>query len=108
MSAKQGTLKAFLALSSSSESEEESAYTPSPKKSALMVPDLWTRVKSRQQMASAPVQAFDIEKELTVDRAKRTNRASSTRVEGVLLFDPDLWRGRSDELKIATNVLTLE
>ena len=28
-------------------------------------------------------------------------RAGSTRENGVFLFDPDLWKGKSDELKIA-------
>ena len=48
MKAKQSTLKAFLNLSSDSGSDEESQYVPSPQKSVLKIPEMWTRVKSRE------------------------------------------------------------
>lgn len=48
MKQKQTTLKQFLALSSDSDPEQVSQYTPSPQKSALKLPEMWTRVKSRE------------------------------------------------------------
>ena len=42
MDAKQTTLNNFLQLSSDSEPDKESEYTPSPKKSVLKIPDQWT------------------------------------------------------------------
>ena len=46
MKSLQTTLNAFLQLSSDSEPDNESEYHPTPQKSALKVPDQWTRVKS--------------------------------------------------------------
>ena len=46
------------------------------------------------------VTIFDIEKDLEADKVLKAVRAGSTRENGVFLFDPDLWKGKSDELKI--------
>ena len=68
MKSKQTTLNAFLMLSSDSEPEIESEYHPTPQKSALKVPDQWTRVKSLHQMIHDSTRVFDIEKDLDTDR----------------------------------------
>ena len=100
MKAKQTTLKNFLALSSDSSSEEESVYTPSPKKGANKLPEMWTRVKSREQMTHQRITVFDIEKDLEADRVLKAVRDGSTRTKGEFLFDPDSWKGKDDLLKI--------
>ena len=64
MDAKQTTLNNFLQLSSDSEPDEESQYTPSPQKSALKIPDQWTRVRSRESMSHGKISVFDIERDL--------------------------------------------
>ena len=52
-------------------------------------------------MSRQRVTVFDIEKDLEADKVLKAVRAGSTRENGVFLFDPDLWKGKSDELKIA-------
>ena len=99
MKQKQTTLKAFLSLSSSSQSEEESEYTPSPKKSALKLPEMWTRVVSRYQTTHQRITVFDIEKDIETDKVHKQIRAGSFRENDAFLFDPDEWKGRDDELK---------
>ena len=99
MSTKQLTLKSFLALSSSSEEAEESQYTPSPQKSANKLPETWTRVVSRESMSHGKITVFDIEKDLEADKVLQRVRSGAIREPGTLLFDPDEWKGRGDELK---------
>ena len=53
-------------------------------------------------MSKQRVTVFDIEKDLEVDKVLKAVRAKSTRDNGVFLFDPDLWKGKGDELKITT------
>ena len=100
MKPKQTTLKAFLQLSSSSESDEESQYTPSPHKAVTKIPEMWTRVKNRDQMSHQRISAFDIEKDLDTDKVLKAVRTGSTRDNGEILFDPDLWKGKDAELTI--------
>ena len=98
MKAKQSTLKAFLNLSSASESDEESQYAPSPQKSVLKLPEMWTRVKSREAMCHSRVTVFDIEKDLDKDRVLKTVRAGAARGTNEMLFDPETWKGREKQL----------
>ena len=44
---KQTNLKSFLSIMSPVQSESDSEYSPSPKKSDLKLPEMWTRIKSR-------------------------------------------------------------
>ena len=100
MNAKQTTLKSFLQLSSDSEPDDISQYTPSPQKSALKIPDQWTRIRSRESMSHGKITVFDIEKDLEADKVLKRVRLGATREQGSFLFDPDLWKGREDELKL--------
>ena len=94
----QTTLNQFLALSSESDSSEESEYELSKQKSALSIPDQWTRVRSRAQMKQSKVTIFDISKDFDSDKALKPVRSNSARVLSELVFDPDSWKGRSNEL----------
>ena len=100
MKSKQTTLNAFLQLSSDSEPDIESEYHPTPQKSALKVPDQWTRVKSLHQMIHDSNRVFDIEKDLDADRVLKQVRKGAVREQGAILFDPDAWKGRDEELKM--------
>ena len=105
MKPKQTTLRGFLDLPSSSQSDEENQYTPSPQKGAIKLPEMWTRVKSRDQMSHSRISVFDIEKDLDANKTLKAVRAQSTREGGEILFDPDSWKGRSEELKMETSKL---
>lgn len=100
MKTKQSTLKNFLDLESDSDSEEVSVYTPTPQKAATKLPEMWTRVKNREQMPHQRITAFDIEKDLDTDKVLKAVRKGSTRQNGDFLFDPDLWKGKTEELTI--------
>ena len=108
MKPKQTTLKAFLDISSDSEHEQVSEYTPSPQKGAPKLPDMWTRVKSREQMSHSHITVFDIEKDLEADKTLKAVRLGATREKGELLFDPDEWKGKSEELTIDKCKLSID
>ena len=46
------------------------------------------------------ITAFDIEKDLDTDKVLKAVRKGSTRENGDFLFDPDLWKGKTEELTI--------
>ncbi len=108
MQAKQTTLKGFLQLDSDSEHEEVSVYTPSPQKGATKLPEMWTRVVSRDLMSHQRITVFDIEKDLNSDKVLKAVRSGAARESGEFVFDPDEWKGKSDELKIADHTLSEE
>ena len=97
---KQTTLARFLNLPSASDSSDESAYSPSEEIRSKAIPSQWTRVRSRAQMSGKRVTVFDIQKDLDVDKALKAVRKGAVRKDGELLFDPDEWKGRSEELTI--------
>jgi len=103
---KQSTLKPFLSLPSSSESDEESAYAPSPQKSALKLPEMWTRVRSRDTLSHQRITVFDIDNDLDKDKVLKRVREGAVREQGSFLFDPDEWKGRDDELTIKKSELS--
>ena len=43
---------------------------------------------------------FDIEKDLDADRVLKQVRKGAVREQGAILFDPDAWKGRDEELKM--------
>jgi len=98
MKKKQTTLSAFLNLDSESESSEESQYHPSPQKSVLKLPEMWTRVKPRHEMSHSRVKVFDIDADLEKDKVLKQVRAGAVRGTNEVLFDPDEYKGRDDEL----------
>ena len=51
-------------------------------------------------MSHQRITAFDIEKDLEADRVLKAVRAGATRDDGEVLFDPDSWKGKGDELTI--------
>ena len=57
-----------------SEHEEVSQYAPSPQKGAPKLPEMWTRVKSLEQMRHRRITVFDIEKDLDSDKALKAVR----------------------------------
>ena len=100
MKTKQSTLKTFLSLPSDDDSDDASVYTPSPQKASTKLPEMWTRVKNRDQMSHQRITVFDIEKDLDTDKVLKAVRTGSIRDGGEILFDPDLWKGKDDELTI--------
>ena len=100
MKTKQTTLNRYLNLSSDSEPDVESEYHPTPQKSVLKVPDQWTRVKSLDQITHERNKVFDIEKDLEADKVIKLVRKGAVREQGSILFDPDSYKGRNEELKL--------
>jgi len=64
----------------------------------LKVPEMWTRVKNREAMSHSRVTVFDIEKDLEKDRVLKTVRAGAARGTNEMLFDPETWKGKENEL----------
>ena len=105
---KQTNLKSFLSIESPQQSESDSEYFPSPKKSDLKLPEMWTRVKSRNQPVNQRITVFDIEKDLNTDRVLKQVRKGATTFQGSILFDPDEWKGKDQELKLDQHRLSHE
>ena len=57
-------------------------------------------------MTHEQIKAFDIEKDLEQDRVLKIVRKGITRENGEVLFDPDLFKGKGNELKINENKLS--
>ena len=57
-------------------------------------------------MSHQRITAFDIEKDLETDKVLKAVRTGATRENGEFLFDPDLWKGKSDELTIDKSKLS--
>ena len=49
-------------------------------------------------MMEPRVTIYDIQKDLESDKVLKTIRRSSARESSELVFDPDVWKGRKDEL----------
>ena len=57
-------------------------------------------------MSHQRITVFDIEKDLEKDKVLKAVRAGSNRESGEVIFDPDEWKGRSDELTIEQSKLS--
>ena len=51
-------------------------------------------------MSHQRITVFDIEKDLVADKGLKAVRVGATRDDGEVLFDPDVWKGKGDELTI--------
>ena len=67
---------------------------------------MWTRVKSREAMSHSRVTVFDIEKDLEKDKVLKTVRAGASRGTNQILFDPETWKGKENELTKQKQALT--
>ena len=66
---------------------------------------MWTRVKNRDEMHRR-ITVFDIEKDLASDNSLKAVQRMSTRKLGEVLFDPDEWKGKGDDLTIEYHKLS--
>ena len=57
-------------------------------------------------MSHSRVTVFDIEKDLDKDRVLKTVRAGAARGTNEMLFDPETWKGRENELTKEQAALT--
>ncbi len=101
MSIKQLTLKRFLNIGNDDDSDEVSAYTPSPEKSKNTIPPQWTRVKNVDQVVDRRITVFDVEKDMASDKSLQAIRKGAVRDETVMLFDPSEYQGMGDKLTMA-------
>lgn len=59
-------------------------------------------------MSHSRLTVFDIEKDLEADKVLKAVRTGTTREHGEVLFDPDEWRGKSEELTFDKYKLSAE
>ena len=64
----QTSIKSFLSIDHEDSSDGDSVYTPTPQKSALKIPDQWTRVMPLAEASQGRIRIFDITKDLETDR----------------------------------------
>ena len=104
MTAKQTLLPDYFERSGSPNSddsdsqEEQSVYLPFRSKSLFDQPMSWTRVKDVYQATNRRMTVFDVESDLKSDRALKRVRQDATRELSELLFDPEDFRDRPEEL----------
>ena len=111
MTAKQTTLPDYFERSGSPNSdesdsqEEQSVYLPFRSKSLFDQPMSWTRVKDVYQATNQRMTVFDVESDLKSDRALKRVRQDATRELSDLLFDPEDYRDRPEELSFKRHSL---
>ena len=66
----------------------------------LKVPEMWTRVKSRDDMSHSRVSVFDITADLEKDKVLKRIREGAARGSNEVVFDPESWKGREAALKM--------
>ena len=112
---KQGQLTDFFERSnsfklqkSSSDSDDDSQYIPSKQKKMFEQPMYWTRVKEVDAVNQSRVTVFDVEQDLKADKSIKQIRKGSVRDLGKMLFDPEDFKDKSDQLTIARHSLNKE
>ena len=111
MTAKQTMLSAYYERSGSLNSdesdsqEEQSVYLPFRSKSLFDQPMSWTRVKDVYQATNQRMTVFDVESDLKSDRALKRVRQDATRKLSDLLFEPEDYRDRPEELSFKRHSL---
>ena len=89
----QTSIKSFLSRDREDSSDEDSVYTPTPMKSALKIPDQWTRIVPLARARQRRMRIFDITKDLETDRTLKQIRKGSVREQGSMIFDPQEFEG---------------
>ena len=112
MNLKQGSITSFFKRdkkfgdNSSSDEEDLSVYEPSKKKSLFGRPMFWTRVRAVEGQASQRGAVFNVEDDLQADKALQQVRKGAVRELGQMLFDPDDFKGKEEQLTFASHQLT--
>ena len=65
----------------------------------------WTRVKEVDAENQSRVTVFDVEQDLKADKSIKQIRKGSVRDLGKMLFDPEDFKDKTDELTIARHSL---
>ena len=66
----------------------------------------WTRVMTIEQMAAADIRVYNIDADVHDDEAIGEVKRLRPEVQSQLLFDPEEYKGRQDELTIELQALT--
>jgi len=101
-------LKDFLQLSSSEEASSSDAYDHSDEERKLTTINDWTRVKSRAQFTAKNTTVFDHSTDLKALLAEKIKDLDPKKQEELVLFDPDVFKDREQELKMEANTLSIE
>ena len=109
---KQGQLTDFFERSnsfklqkSSSESDDDSVYVPSKQKSLFEKPMSWTRVREVETALNTRMTVFDVESDLKADKSMKQVRKGSVRELGEMVFDPEDFKDKEDQLTFARHKL---
>ena len=112
---KQGQLTDFFERSnsfklqkSSSDSDDDSQYLPSKQKKMFEQPMYWTRVKELDTVNQSRMTVFDVEQDIKADKSIKQIRKGSVRDLGKILFDPEDFKDKSDQLTFARHSLNKE
>ena len=98
----------FLKRSSSDGSSDSDAYVPSDEEEKQGQASDWTRVKGRGQFTAKYPTVFDLGADLTALRSEKIKVVEPNKMEQLLLFDPETFKGREKELVAEANALTQE
>ncbi len=98
----------FLGKSASDESSDSDAYVPSDEEQKHGQSSDWTRIKSRGQFTAKYATVFDLGTDLAVLLSEKVKAVEPNQMEELLLFDPEVFKGREKELMAEANVLNQE
>ena len=68
----------------------------------------WTRVMRMEQINADEISVFNIDADVHGDKSIDQVRNNPSEIRSQLLFDPEEYKGRQDELTIALQTLTKE
>ena len=108
MMMKQPTLHGFLGISSGDDNSSDEIYEPSEEEERKMEKSNWTRIKSYDEFNDKVEVVYDYEPDLNALLAEEVTTVEPDDMKQLVLFDPEIYRGKDDELKQEENKLSEE
>ena len=104
----QTTLHKFLQVQSSDESSSSSDYSSSDEERKRSMLSDWTRVKGRDQFTAKVTRVWEIGGDLKALFKEKCTVMTPEAIKELVLFDPDSYRDRGQDLKSEAHKLTEE
>ncbi len=96
----------FLGKSASEESSDSDAYVPSDEEQKHGQASDWTRVKGRGQFTAKYATVFDLGADLKALLSEKIKAVEPAQMEQLVLFDPEVYKGKEQELMAEADALT--
>ncbi len=103
---RQSTLNRFVDLSSSSDSSDPDTQMAKAEEQKRRETSDWTGVKSRDQFTATEPTVTNIAADLRALLSEKVPVPEANETEQLVLFDPEVYRGKEEELMAEADTLT--